>query len=146
MPPGLIESVKEIGFGETTGPIQLPVGFAFFRRVELEQRAGSHILITYSGAMRANPAISRTKEEAETEANRVLQMVKDDPSKFEELAAEHSDGPTGPMGGNLGTWFKGSMVPEFDEALNTLDEGEIAEAPVETDFGFHIIRRDTIED
>ena len=146
MPPGLIESLKEVGFGQTAGPIQLPVGFAFVRRMELIQRAGSHILIAYSGAMRANPTIERTKEEAEAEAKRILEMIKADPDKFEELAAEHSDGPTGPDGGDLGKWFKGSMVPEFDTAIDDLDEGEIFATPVETDFGYHIIRRNEIED
>lgn len=146
MPPGLIEALKEVGFGQTAGPIELPVGFAFVRRMELVQRAGSHILIAYSGAMRANPEIERTKEEAEAEAKRILEMIKADPDTFEALAAEHSDGPTGPDGGDLGTWFKGSMVPEFDTAIDELDEDEVFATPVETDFGFHIIRRNKIED
>lgn len=145
-PLGLIELLKTMDFGEAGGPITLPVGFAFVRRVELVQRAGAHILFAYQGAMRADPELTRTKEEALTEAKRVLAMIQDDPSQFEAMAAEHTDDPTGKTtGGNLGTWFKGMMVPEFDNAIDELGVDEIAAEPVETDFGYHLIIRREVE-
>jgi peptidyl-prolyl cis-trans isomerase SurA len=55
------------------------------------------------------------------------------------LAGRHSEGPTGPRGGNLGDIERGQMVSEFESAALKLKNGEIS-MPVETEFGFHIIQ------
>lgn len=59
--------------------------------------------------------------------------------KFIELAKEKSTGPTGPKGGDLGTFTRGQMVPEFEEAVFKLKNGEITVVPVKTQFGYHVI-------
>jgi peptidyl-prolyl cis-trans isomerase C len=59
---------------------------------------------------------------------------------FEELAKEKSTGPSGPSGGDLG-WFKPQrMVKPFAEAVAKMEPGKITEAPVETQFGWHVIK------
>lgn len=60
-------------------------------------------------------------------------------TKFIELAKSKSTGPTGPKGGDLGSFTKGQMVPEFDAAVFELKEGEITVVPVKTQFGYHVI-------
>ncbi|HHD72740.1 MAG TPA: peptidylprolyl isomerase [Epsilonproteobacteria bacterium] len=60
-------------------------------------------------------------------------------TKFIELAKSKSTGPTGAKGGDLGEFAKGQMVPEFDEAVLKLKEGEITVVPVKTQFGYHVI-------
>jgi parvulin-like peptidyl-prolyl isomerase len=139
-PPELLDAVKGLAIGGVAGPIELPVGYAFVRRTRLEQRAGAHILIPYAGAMRADPSLARTKEEALEHANRLIAQLKQDPDKFAEFARENPD-MTGANGGDLGMWFKGSMVPAFEDAVSGLEIGAITEVPVETDFGYHIIQR-----
>lgn len=57
---------------------------------------------------------------------------------FAELAAEHSTGPSGPNGGQLGWFTAGMMVPAFEEAVFALEVGEIS-PPVETRFGWHVV-------
>lgn len=57
---------------------------------------------------------------------------------FAELAAEKSTGPSGPSGGQLGWFGPGRMVPEFEEAVSKMQDGEIS-APVQTQFGWHVI-------
>ena len=58
---------------------------------------------------------------------------------FEEMAKEHSIGPTGKNGGKL-EWFDlNNMVPEFSTALMVLSEGDISQ-PVKTKFGWHLIK------
>lgn len=57
---------------------------------------------------------------------------------FAELAAEHSIGPTGPNGGNLGWFQPAMMVPEFGNALLEMEIDEVS-APVQTQFGWHVI-------
>jgi foldase protein PrsA len=59
---------------------------------------------------------------------------------FAELAQEYSIDPgSGAAGGSLGTFQRGRMVPEFENAAFSLEVGEIS-APVQSDFGYHIIK------
>lgn len=61
---------------------------------------------------------------------------------FSNLAKEHSTGPSGANGGDLG-WFQlSSMVPPFAEAVKTMNKGDISVTPVQTNFGFHVIQVD----
>lgn len=57
---------------------------------------------------------------------------------FAELAAENSIGPSGPNGGALGWFTAGMMVPEFEAAVFELEPGEVS-APVQTQFGWHVV-------
>ncbi len=59
---------------------------------------------------------------------------------FEALAKEHSVGPSGPRGGDLGFFGDGQMVPEFSEAAFALNAGEYTKTPVKTQFGYHVIK------
>ncbi|MEW8031257.1 MAG: peptidylprolyl isomerase, partial [Candidatus Thiodiazotropha endolucinida] len=58
---------------------------------------------------------------------------------FAELAVEHSTGPTGKDGGDLGWFDVAQMVKPFGDALKTLEKGKYSAAPVETQFGWHVI-------
>lgn len=59
---------------------------------------------------------------------------------FEALAKEKSTGPSGPRGGDLGWFKKGAMVAEFSDAAFALKPGSVSEAPVKTQFGWHVIK------
>lgn len=146
VPESLIETLRGMEYGEVAGPVEYPFGYAFVRRVELFQRSGSHILVQYKGSMRAAPTVERSKEEAEALANSLIEQFNAGGVEFAALARENSDGPSAPNGGSLGTWFKGQMVPEFDEAIETLGAGEVTAVPVETAFGFHVIQKATEEE
>ena len=60
-------------------------------------------------------------------------------AKFIELAKSKSTGPSGPKGGDLGSFSKGQMVPEFSKAVWALNVGDITTTPVKTQFGYHVI-------
>jgi len=64
-------------------------------------------------------------------------------AKFIELAKEKSTGPSAPNGGDLGTFTKGQMVPEFSKAVWALEDGQITTTPVKTQFGYHVIYLET---
>ena len=61
---------------------------------------------------------------------------------FAALAAERSIDPAGDTGGDLGWFQAGSMVPEFTAAVASMEVGETSDAPVQSDFGWHVIRLD----
>ena len=58
---------------------------------------------------------------------------------FEEAASKYSSCPSKAQGGDLGSFTRGSMVPEFEEVAFKLNIGEISE-PVKTQFGYHLIK------
>jgi len=80
-----------------------------------------------------------TKEEAKKKALAVLERVRKG-EDFAKLAKEVSDDPgSKEKGGEYDFFAKGAMVPEFEEAAFKLKPGEVSE-PVETPYGFHIIK------
>ena len=86
--------------------------------------------------VRARHILVKTKEEADA-------IIKDlDGGKnFEEIAKEKSTDPgSGANGGDLGYFAAGQMVPEFEKAAFALNVGEYTKTPVQSQFGFHIIK------
>lgn len=65
-----------------------------------------------------------------------------DGANFEELAKEHSTGPSGPNGGDLGWFSPEQMVKPFSDAVVGLEDGAFSKAPVQTQFGWHVILRE----
>ena len=59
---------------------------------------------------------------------------------FAEMARQRSTGPSGPKGGDLGYFTEQQMVPAFADAAFGLDAGAITTQPVETQFGWHVIK------
>lgn len=58
---------------------------------------------------------------------------------FAQLARDNSTGPSGPNGGELGWFSAGMMVPPFEEAVQAMDKDGVSD-PVQTQFGWHVIR------
>ena len=104
----------------------------------------SHVLISYSGAQGSTPQITRTKDEARKEANRILRLARSDSNNFSTLALENSDGPSKTNGGDLGFFQEGMMAEPFSDFVFKNRVGRIG--LVETDFGFHIIKITAKED
>jgi len=88
-----------------------------------EEFSASHILV-------------ETEEDA-----KAVKTELDEGADFAELAKEKSTGPSGPAGGTLGWFGPGMMVPAFETAVAELEVGAVSE-PVETQFGWHVIKLD----
>ena len=103
------------------------------------QAQAQHILVTPKGG----------GEDAKAEAlSKILDLKRriEAGEDFSALAAAHSDCPSGKQaGGSLGWFGRGAMVPEFDEAVFSMKDGEVSDI-VETQFGYHIIYRTDHED
>lgn len=135
MQPG---ELRAVNIDDTTS------GILFLRKYQPGQTdmEASHILISYKGASSAGDDVTRTKEEALVLANE-LKAKLDAGSRFETLARQYSDGPSGKDGGSLGTFGLGTMVPAFEQVVTSQTKGTVS-MPTETQFGYHIIRTDRV--
>ena len=77
--------------------------------------------------------------DSEEKAQELLEKIHAGTLDFAQAAREYSSCPSGKEGGKLGDFAKGQMVPEFDQAVFGMQEGEVA-GPVKTQFGYHLIR------
>ncbi len=147
LPPLFADTLMTLQVGAIYGPYRdgdfYKVSKMMGRRPNGTVKA-SHILITYEGAERADPKITRTKEEAEEKAQELLKEAKKSDAVFVELARDNSDGPSAPNGGDLGYFREGIMTPEFNDFAFDNAVGTIG--LVETDFGFHIVKVDDKRD
>ena len=78
--------------------------------------------------------------DSEEKALEILAKIKAGEISFEQAAMENSSCPSKANGGSLGDFGKGQMVPEFDAAVFAMKVGEITDAPVKTQFGYHLIK------
>ena len=78
--------------------------------------------------------------DSEEKAKSILDEITSGKKSFEDAAKEYSSCPSGQNGGNLGDFGRGQMVPEFDTAVFEMEVGQITDAPVKTQFGYHLIK------
>ena len=74
---------------------------------------------------------------SEEECNNLKQQIADG-ADFAEMAAAHSQCPSGQRGGDLGSFSPGQMVAEFDTVVFNESVGDV-HGPVKTQFGYHLI-------
>ncbi|PYE88977.1 peptidylprolyl isomerase [Phyllobacterium leguminum] len=85
--------------------------------------------------VRARHILVKTKEEADA----IIKKL-DGGAKFEDLAKENSTDGSAANGGDLGYFSQGQMVPEFEKAALALEPGKYTKEPVQTQFGYHVIK------
>ena len=99
-----------------------------------------HLVVMYAGSSRAPASVTRTRPEAAARAKEALRKLRDG-ARFEDVVATYSDEPGATArGGDLGKFPRGTMVPEFQGAVEALAVGATSSL-VETPFGFHVIVR-----
>ena len=147
LPSSVADTLMSLNIGQIYGPYKDGGSYKISKMISRKPNGSvkaSHILLAYTGATRANPEVTRTKEEAEAKAKELLKEAKKSGVVFSELARDNSDGPSAPQGGDLGYFQRGVMVPEFNDFAFNNNIGAIG--LVETDFGFHVIKVDDKED
>ena len=140
LPAEHAEKLFNLGVGEIYGPYLNNGSYSVSKLLARQAGASakaSHILLAYKGAMRANPEVKRTKEEAAAKANEILAQVTANPGSFLMLAFQNSDDSSKQQGGDLGYFSKGQMTPKFNDFVFGNPIGKIG--LVETEFGYHII-------
>ncbi|MDZ7827934.1 MAG: peptidylprolyl isomerase [Halofilum sp. (in: g-proteobacteria)] len=91
-----------------------------------------HILLA------AAPDDIEARARAEDRAKELVRTLGEDAGAFATLAAQHSACPSSEDGGHLGIIERGQTVPEFEDVVLRLEPG-VAERPVETRYGFHVV-------
>jgi len=105
-----------------------------------EQRSASHILIAVD-----KNADAATRAKAKAKATELVRILQKSPDRFAELARTESQDPgSAAQDGSLGSFARGMMVKPFEDAVFSMKPHEIR-GPVESDFGYHIIRLDGIQ-
>ena len=82
--------------------------------------------------------------DSEELANDILNKINNNEMTFEAAASAHSTCPSKDAGGDLGTFTRGQMVPEFEEAVFNMKNGEVS-GPVKTQFGYHLIKLENLQ-
>ncbi len=96
-----------------------------------EQIKASHILFAFDP--------NTSEEDTRISAEEILKQIKEG-ADFAEMATQYGSDGTKDNGGDLGWFGRGVMVPEFEEAVFALEEGQLRDELVETSFGFHIVK------
>ncbi len=102
-----------------------------------EQVRASHILLMYAGSARSTA--TRSQDEAKQQIAGLKDAL-DRGADFAQLATENSDCPSSARGGDLGPFGRGQMVGAFEDTTFGMNVGEVS-GVVETEFGYHIIKR-----
>ncbi|WP_223478146.1 peptidylprolyl isomerase [Oricola indica] len=147
----LAEKAEEAGLDETEDfrsrlefMRQRALHNAYFRTEVLDKITDEDVRARYDKEIAATSPENEVRARhillaSEEEAKAVIAEL-DNGADFDTLAKEKSTGPSGPNGGDLGYFARGSMVPEFEEAAFALEVGEYTEEPVQTQFGWHVIK------
>jgi peptidyl-prolyl cis-trans isomerase SurA len=138
IPSFFVDILADLTTGEVSEPFRTSNSFHIVKvnelrsavqRSEVNQTKARHILIT------PNEIID--DETAKQQLEDALEKIAEG-EDFAELAKLLSDGPTAPVGGDLGWSDPGSFVPEFEQMIDSLEVGEVSE-PFRSPFGWHIV-------
>jgi len=138
IPSFFVDILADMTSGDVSEPFRTSSSFHIVKvnelrsaveRSEVNQTKARHILITPNEIIDDATARQQLEDAIEKIA---------EGEDFGELAKLLSDGPTAPVGGDLGWSNPGSFVPEFEQIMGTLEIGEVSE-PFRSPFGWHIL-------
>jgi peptidyl-prolyl cis-trans isomerase D len=143
-PVGTDSAFLKAAAGEVLGPFSTGENLTVYKvlghKTSIDSVKVRHILIAHKGGERADPTITRTKEQAKAKADSILRVIKRG-TKMEDIVEKLTDDP-GSKSGNKGDygWFteESGFVQEFKDAGFKNKKGETV--IVETSFGYHVIQ------
>ncbi len=144
LPNDFAEILYNLEVGEIFGPYKDIDSYKISRVLDRKKNGNiraSQILISHEESRRigeSNPLVIRTKEAARKLANEYLRQIRRDPSKFEILASDTSEGLESNLGGDLGYFQENEIIPELFGFVDKSSIGTVG--VVESDYGFHVIK------
>ena len=140
-PPAFVAATQNLAVGEVSDIVRSGAGFHILKVVEkrapaapskeIVQSHPRHILLRTGPQLTQAAAMARLAD--------FKKRIEAGSATFEALAREHSQDGSAPQGGDLGWVGSGAFVPEFEEPMNRLAEGQVS-APVVSRFGVHLIQ------
>jgi peptidyl-prolyl cis-trans isomerase SurA len=140
LPDLFVDAVRTLQPGELTPePLRSSAGFHVLKLIErkevplgmVTQTRVRHVLLRVSPQAGADVAARRLAE--------FRRQIESGAASFEDIARQHSEDGSAAGGGDLGWTSPGQLVPEFEQAMNTLPQGGLSE-PVVSRFGVHLIQ------
>ena len=140
-PPSFVLATQKLGVGGVSDIVRSGAGFHILKVVD---RRAPAVLVRTVVQSRARHILLRTGPEltsaqAQARLADYKQRILSGKADFQKLAREYSQDGSAQQGGDLGWVSQGTFVPEFEEAMNRLNEGEISN-PVVSRFGVHLIQ------
>jgi peptidyl-prolyl cis-trans isomerase SurA len=140
-PQLFVDAVRTLPAGGVSEIVRSPAGFHVIKVLEKRQAGMPGATVTQSRARHIllRPTAQLTETQARQRLAEFKQRLQAGRADFAQLAAEHSQDASARNGGDLGWASPGMFVPEFEEVLNALAPGQIAD-PVITRFGVHLVQ------
>lgn len=141
-PEIFVQATQRSRVGDVVGPVRSGAGWHVLKvlerkqvtdlpEVRIPQTRVSHILLRIGQ--------TQTEQVARERAADMRRRIRAGQAKFEDLARQYSQDDSAADGGEMGWASPGQFVPEFEQAMNNLDPGQISE-PITSRFGVHLIR------
>jgi peptidyl-prolyl cis-trans isomerase SurA len=140
-PPSFVEATQKLDEGGVSDIVRSGAGFHILKVIERRAPTALVQTVVQSHArhilLRVSPQLTQAKALAQLTGYK--QRIQSGKADFANLAREFSQDGSAAQGGDLGWATPGMFVPEFEEVMNRLNEGEIS-APIVSRFGTHLIQ------
>ena len=139
LPPLFLEALNKLEAGGVTQVLRSPAGFHLVKLQEKRQRDGKEII---KQTHTRHILVKVNELTSDTDAKNRIQELRErivNGAAFEEQAKLHSEDGSAQKGGDLDWISPGDTVPEFEQAMNALQPGELSQA-VRSPFGWHLIQ------
>lgn len=139
LPDLFVEATKGLAVGAMTPPVRSGAGFHVLKVIERQDGAGLRVTQTRVRHILLRPSAQLSAEVAARRLTEFRRQIESGARSFEDLARQQSEDGSASAGGELGWSSPGTMVPEFEEAMNKLPLGGLS-PPVMSRFGMHLIQ------
>ena len=137
-PELFIEATRSVAVGEVAAPVRSAAGWHVLKVLERRQTTTLLVSQTRARHILLRPSSQMTQDQAVAKLNDVRQAVVSGKADFAVVARELSQDGSAAQGGDLGWANPGMFVPEFEQVMNRLRPGQVAE-PLVSRFGVHLI-------
>jgi peptidyl-prolyl cis-trans isomerase SurA len=136
-----VEATRDLKDGGVTDALRSAAGFHIVKVLEKRQigTAGARVTQSHARHILLRPAANLTEAQARERLADYKRRVQAGQADFAQLAKEFSQDASARNGGDLGWSSPGMFVPEFEEVLNNLQPGQVAD-PIVSRFGVHLIQ------
>jgi peptidyl-prolyl cis-trans isomerase SurA len=141
LPPVFLEAIRDVKNGGVAELVRSEAGFHILKVLEKRQLGAPGLAVTQSHARHIllRPASNLTEAQARQRLADYKKRIEAGQADFAQLAREHSQDASARNGGDLGWASPGMFVPEFEDVLNSLKPGQVAD-PIVSRFGVHLIQ------